>query len=147
MKDVRLLTTVISAGEEIARFASLYPDAGGVVSFIGQVRASDACEALELSHYEPMTLPGMRALADQALARWPLDGVLVVHRAGVMRPGDVIVVVAAASRHRRDSFQAADFLMDYLKSDAWFWKRELRAGEWHWVEPRQADYADIARWG
>ncbi|MDD3798988.1 MAG: molybdenum cofactor biosynthesis protein MoaE [Novosphingobium sp.] len=146
MKDVRLLESAFAPGEAIERFAQGHPDAGGVVSFAGQVRAADGCEALELSHYAPLTLPGMDALADEALARWPLDGVMVVHRSGLMLPGETIVLVAAAARHRRDAFHAADFLMDHLKSDAWFWKREKRAGQWHWVEPREADYSDLARW-
>lgn len=146
MKDVRLLEQAFAPGEEIERFARAHPDAGGVVSFAGQVRASEGCEALELSHYAPLTLPGMEALADEALGRWPLDGVLVAHRVGVMLPGETIVLVAAASRHRRDAFLAADFLMDHLKSDAWFWKREKRGGQWRWIEPRDADFSDLSRW-
>ena len=80
------------------------------------------------------------------MARWALEGLLLHHRTGRMQPGDPIVLVAAAARHRRDAFEAADFAMDHLKSDAWFWKREKRAGEWHWVEPRAEDHHDLARW-
>ena len=147
MKDVRLLDGPFSPGEEVDRFAGEHPDAGGIVSFTGQVRATDTCEALELSHYEPLTLPSMESLAIQAQARWPLDGLLVIHRTGLMKPGEPIVVVAAASRHRRDAFEAADFVMDHLKSDAWFWKREKRADGWHWIEPRDQDHDDLKRWG
>lgn len=146
MKDVRLLDAAFTAGEAIDRFAAALPQAGGVVSFTGQVRAGDGCEALELLHYAPMTLPGMEVLADDALGRWPLDGLLVMHRSGVMLPGETIVLVAAAARHRRDAFLAADFVMDHLKSEAWFWKREKRGGVWQWIEPRAADYSDISRW-
>ena len=89
----------------------------------------------------------MRALGEQVLARWPLAGLLILHRSGVMLPGEPIVLVAAAARHRRDAFAAADFAMDHLKSESWFWKREKRGGEWHWIEPRPEDYADLARWG
>jgi molybdopterin synthase catalytic subunit len=80
------------------------------------------------------------------LARWPLDGLLIMQRSGRMVPGEPIVLVAAAARHRRDAFAAADFAMDHLKSESWFWKRELRGGAWHWIEPRAEDYADKARW-
>jgi len=146
MRDVRLALTPLRAGAEIDAFAASHSASGGIVSFTGQVRAGDGCEALELSHYAPLTLPVMEALADQALARWALDGVLVIHRSGLMLPGETIVLAAAASRHRRDAFQAADFLMDHLKSQAWFWKREKRADGWHWIEPRGQDHADLARW-
>lgn len=149
--DVRLLTEVLDAAAELAAFTAAHPRAGGVVSFLGQVRIEDgteaSVEALELRHYEPLTLPAMRALAGQVEARWMLEGLLILHRSGIMRPGDPIVLVAAASRHRRDAFAAADFAMDHLKSESWFWKREKTGGTWRWIEPRQQDFADLARWG
>ena len=144
--DVRLLEAAFDVAAEMGQFAAGHPSAGGVVSFLGQVRAGDSVEALELQHYGPLTLPGMRALAEEALRRWALDGLLVLHRSGVMLPGDPIVLVAAAARHRRDAFAAAEFTMDHLKSDSWFWKREKARGEWRWIEPRAEDHADIARW-
>jgi molybdopterin synthase catalytic subunit len=146
-RDVRLLEHTLEPGTELAAFAAAHPAAGGIASFIGKVRPDDGVELLELSHYEPLTLPGMVALAEEALGRWALDGILIRHRIGQMRPGDPIVLVAAAARHRRNAFEAADFAMDHLKSDAWFWKREKRAGEWRWIEPRAEDHADLARWG
>jgi len=146
-KDVRLLETALVPEAALAAFAAAHPQAGGIVSFTGKVRPDGDVEALELSHYERLTLPGMETLADETLGRWPLDGLLVQHRIGMMRPGDPIVLVAAAARHRRDAFQAADFAMDHLKSDAWFWKREKRADGWHWIEPRAQDHADRERWG
>ena len=146
MADVSLLTAPFDPGSEIAAFTAAHPAAGGIVSFLGQVRSGDGVEALELRHYAPLTLPGMIALADAALARWPLDGLLILHRVGQLAPEEPIVLVAAAARHRRDAFAAADYAMDHLKSDAWFWKRELRAGVWRWVEPRGEDHADLARW-
>ena len=94
-----------------------------------------------------MTLPGMQALAAEAGRRWALGGLLILHRHGEMRPGDPIVLVAAAARHRRDAFAAADFAMDHLKSESWFWKREKTAAGWRWIEPRPQDHADKARWG
>lgn len=144
--DVRLLTAPFDPAGELARFTAAHPQAGAIVSFLGQVRHGGGVEALELSHYAPLTLPGMAALGEAALARWALDGLLIVHRCGEMAPGDPIVLVAAAARHRRDAFAAADFAMDHLKSSAWFWKRERVGGEWRWVEPRDADHADLERW-
>jgi molybdopterin synthase catalytic subunit len=147
--DVRLLDAPFDAVAEIAAFTARHRGAGGVVSFIGQVRTdagAEAVEALELRHYGPLTLPAMEELAARALGRWKIDGLLVVHRSGLMEPGDPIVLVAAASRHRREAFAAADFAMDHLKSESWFWKREKVGGTWRWIEPRAQDYEDIARW-
>jgi molybdopterin synthase catalytic subunit len=144
--DVRLLGDAFDPAAALAAFAAAHPQAGGIASFLGKVRPDQAVEALELSHYEPLTLPGMERLAEAALERWPLDGILIHHRSGTMYPGDPIVLVAAAARHRRDAFEAADYAMDHLKSDAWFWKREKRAGVWQWVEPRAQDHADLTRW-
>ena len=144
--DVRLLDKGLSVGEALAAFNAANGEAGGVVSFLGKVRPDGDVRALELSHYEPLTLPGMRELAEAARDRFALDGVLVWHRIGVMTPGEAIVLVATAARHRRDAFAAADYLMDHLKSAAWLWKRERRADGWHWIEPRRHDHEDIARW-
>lgn len=147
MADVRLLTEAFDAACELAAFTAAHPQAGGIVSFLGQVRAGGGVEALELQHYEPLTLPAMQQLAASVHRRWNLDGLLVIHRSGTMAPGDPIVLVAAASRHRRDAFAAADFAMDHLKSESWFWKREKSGGQWRWIEPRDQDFEDIARWG
>lgn len=147
MSEVRLLTASFDPAQELAVFTARHPEAGGVVSFLGQVRAGGGVEALELQHYEPLTLPAMEQLARRICARWDLDGLLLLHRSGVMEPGDPIVLVAAAARHRRDAFAAADYAMDHLKSEAWFWKRERTGGEWRWIEPRDEDFEDIARWG
>ncbi|WP_232491625.1 molybdenum cofactor biosynthesis protein MoaE [Novosphingobium kaempferiae] len=146
MSDVRLITAAFDAGEEMRAFTAAHPQAGGIVSFLGQVREGGGCEALELRHYDPLTLPAMRDLAAQVRERWALDGLLVIHRSGVMLPTEPIVLVAAAARHRRDAFAAADFAMDHLKSESWFWKREKTGGEWRWIEPRTQDFEDIARW-
>ena len=148
-RDVRFLDAAFDPAAELGTFSRAHPQAGGVVSFLGQVRAEAGVQAvleLELTHYEPLTLPGMRDLARSAASRWALDGMLIVHRSGRMGPGDPIVLVAAAARHRRDAFAAADYAMDHLKSRAWFWKRERTAAGWRWIEPRQADHADLARW-
>lgn len=144
--DVRLLDKGMSVGEALAAFNAAYGTAGGIVSFVGKVRPDGAVRTLELSHYEPLTLPGMEALTQASLPRFALDGALVWHRVGAMNPGEAIVLVATAARHRRNAFDAADYLMDHLKSAAWFWKRERRDDGWHWIEPREQDRADLARW-
>ncbi len=138
----------MSVGEALAGFDAAHREAGATVSFLGKVRAEagQAVKALELTHYEPLTLPGIEGLAQTAHDRFALDGALVWHRIGTMAPGDPIVLVATAARHRRAAFDAAQFVMDHLKSAAWLWKRERRADGWHWVEPRDGDHADLARW-
>ena len=136
----------MSAGEALAAFNALHPEAGGITSFVGKVRGAGNVRALDLTHYPPLTLSGMEELAETALDRFACSGLLVWHRIGVMIPGDAIVLVAAAAAHRRESINAVDFCMDYLKSASWFWKREKRADGWHWIEPRADDYADRARW-
>ena len=145
-KRVRLLAEPFVPGALVGPFTDAHPGLGGVCTFVGEVRGGDGVEALELSHYEPLTLAGMNDLADQALARFELMGILIVHRVGEMRPGEPIVLVSAAARHRRAAIDAVDFAMDHLKSDAWFWKREKRTGAWHWIEPREQDHADLRRW-
>jgi len=146
VRDIRLLDRAFNPGALIGPFTDANPGLGGVATFVGEVRADEGVEALELSHYEPLTLPGMHALADEAFARFELMGLLIAHRVGVMQPGEPIVCVSAAAMHRRDAIQAVDFTMDHLKSDAWFWKREKRAGKWHWIEPRGQDHSDLKRW-
>lgn len=144
--DVRLLAEPFSPGPLVAGFTQAHPGLGGVCTFVGEVRCDAGVEALELRHYGPLTLPGMEALAGSALARFDLMGILIVHRTGVMQPGEPIVLVSAAARHRRDAIGAVDFAMDHLKSESWFWKRELAGGEWRWIEPRDQDFEDLARW-
>ena len=146
MKDVRLLIEPFNPGQLVGPFTNAHPGLGGVCTFVGEVRGDGDVEALELSHYEPLTLAGMDDLADQALARFDLMGILIAHRVGELHPGEPIVLVSAAARHRRGAIQAVDFAMDHLKSDAWFWKREKRAGEWRWIDPRPEDHADLERW-
>lgn len=146
-RDIRLLAEPFDPNAAIDALSTATPEAGGIASFVGKVRLGEGVEALELSHYKPLTLPGMEALAERADARFALKGLTILHRTGEMRLGEPIVLVAAAAHHRRDAIAAVDFCMDHLKSAAWFWKRELRGGEWHWIEPREQDHEDLARWG
>ena len=145
--DVRLLDKMFIPGTLIGPFTQAHPGLGGVSTFVGEVRGeAGGVEALELTHYEPLTVPGMVELAETACARFDLMGMLMVHRVGVLRVGEPIVCVSAAARHRRGAIDAVDFAMDHLKSAAWFWKREKRADGWHWIEPRADDHAALARW-
>ena len=146
MRDVRLLAHPFDPGALVGSFTKASPGVGGVCTFVGQVRGDDGVEALELTHYEPLTLPGMEQLAGDACARFALTGILLIHRTGRLAPGEPIVCVSAAAKHRRGAIEAVDFAMDHLKSAAWFWKRELRGGVWRWIEPRSQDHADLARW-
>ncbi len=147
MLDVRLLTEPFNPGAFVGPFTNAHPGLGGVCTFVGEVRGGGGVEALELSHYEPLTLPGMQALAETVANRFGLMGMLMLHRVGKMYPGEPIVCVSAAAEHRRSAIDAVDFAMDHLKSDSWFWKRELRGGIWSWIEPRDQDHADLRRWG
>lgn len=150
MRDIRLLETMFIPGALIGPFTQANPGLGGVCTFVGEVRSDSGVEALELQHYAPLTLPGMHELADRAFGRFDLMGLLMVHRVGLMMPGEPIVCVSAAARHRRDAIDAVDFCMDHLKSASWFWKREKRSpeegGGWHWIEPRADDFASRSRW-
>jgi molybdopterin synthase catalytic subunit len=147
MIEVCLLDRPFEPSSFVDAFIAGLPEQGGVCTFIGTVRGDGGVEALELSHYAPLTLPGMEALAEHTAERFGLLGLLLLHRTGLLAPGEPIVCVSAAASHRRAAFDAAQFAMDHLKSRAWFWKREKRAGQWHWIEPRAEDYADLARWG
>jgi len=146
MRDIRILTDPFVPGELIGPFTNANPGLGGVCTFVGEVRGEQDVEALELTHYEPLTLAGMNELADRAFDRFDLMGLLMVHRIGRLHPSEPIVCVSAASKHRRDAINAVDFCMDHLKSAAWFWKREKRSDGWHWIEPREEDYSDRDRW-
>lgn len=121
-------------------------DAGAIVAFTGVVRGDDNVTTLTLSHYPEFTDSQITQIVETASARWPLTAVSIIHRAGEMTPGEPIVFVATASAHRRAAFEAADFLMDYLKSEAPFWKQERRGDVQEWIEPRREDITDKARW-
>jgi len=128
-------------------FTERFPEAGAIASFIGQVRGERGeVDALILDHYAGVTESEIAKIAEEALSRWPLFGLAIIHRVGEIAPGEPIVFVAAASKGRRAAFQAVDFLMDYLKSEAPFWKKESRGGQTQWIEPRAEDFEDKARW-
>lgn len=122
---------------------------GAVVTFTGLVRNSSALgavSAIELEHYPAMTEKSLRALVDEAARRWPILGATVIHRIGYLEAGAPIVLVAVASAHRDAAFQAASFIMDYLKTRAPFWKKEWVNGVAHWVDAKASDDAAADRW-
>jgi molybdopterin synthase catalytic subunit len=131
---------------DVAAELAALPPAGAHATFAGQVRPDDGVEALELEHYPGMTEAALRNLAEAATARWGLAGAVVVHRVGVMIPGDTIVFVGTAAPHRGAALEACAFLIDRLKIDAPFWKRETRGSERRWVEHRATDDAAARRW-
>ena len=146
---IAISNTSFEPAEALRAFTAKSHGAGGIVSFTGHVRPSSKAgvvTSLYLQAYSPMTERGIEAAAQDAKSRWDLINLRIIHRIGEMAPGDPIVFVATASPHRRAAFEAADFLMDYLKTKAIFWKKETGPDGAHWIEPRAEDYADSARW-
>lgn len=121
-------------------------DAGALVTFSGIVRGGDVA-AMTLEHYPGMTEAALAEIEAEACARWDLSASLIIHRVGRLMPGENIMMVAAASRHRKAAFEAAEFLMDYLKTRAPFWKKEETPEGARWVDAREEDDAAVARWG
>ena len=143
---VRVQSEPFDLGAETAVFAAGRTDAGAVVTFTGIVRGDDDLAEMEIEHYPGMTERALAEMRDQAMSRWHLAEALVIHRHGRMLPGELIMMVATAARHRADAFAAAEFLMDYLKSRAPFWKKERRAGGESWVAARAEDEDALTRW-
>lgn len=125
-------------------------DIGAVVTFIGLVRDSAQAEsisAMELEHYPGMTEKALQDIVDQAHQRWQLQGVSIIHRVGKLRPAEQIVMLAVASPHRGEAFQACEFMIDFLKTRAPFWKKEYTPQGAHWVDARESDSTALKRWG
>ena len=134
-------------GAESDVFAAAATGMGAVVTFTGVVRDVDGgLEAMEIEHYPGMTESAIRKIAEDARDRWSLGDVLVIHRYGRLAPGERIMMVATAAPHRKDAFEAAEFLMDYLKSRAPFWKKELTAEGEGWVDAKDTDEDALKRW-
>src|SRR5437588_8997701 len=146
---IRIQEADFDIAKEIAALSRGRSDIGAVVSFSGICRGNEATgkiAALTLEHYPGMAEAEIKRHADEAMSRWPLDGLTVIHRVGRITPGENIVLVLAASQHRQAAFQAAEFLMDYLKANAPFWKREESAKGTSWIEARGHDDDAAARW-
>lgn len=125
------------------------PDAGALVSFSGICRADDTLSALELEHYPGMAETQIQKIVEEAMAKWPIQGALVIHRVGKIAVGETIVLVAVTSAHRHAAFDGANFIMDFLKSRAPFWKKEHLAegGEGSWIDAKESDEDALSRWG
>jgi molybdopterin synthase catalytic subunit len=147
---IRVQQEDFDIGAEIARLKAGRTDIGAVVTFLGTVRdcaSGHALEEMTLEHYPGMTERELEHIETEACARWPLQASLIVHRTGTLKPGDNIVLVATASEHREGAFAAAEFLMDYLKTRAPFWKRESGPDGSRWVEAEEGDEHARTRWG
>lgn len=146
---IRIQEADFDIAQEIARLSAGRTDVGAVVSFTGICRGTEGSApiaALTLEHYPGMAEAEIKRHADEAIARWPLQGLTIIHRFGRIAPGENIVLVVTASSHRQAAFEAAEFLMDYLKTNAPFWKQEESARGTSWIEARDHDDAAAARW-
>jgi molybdopterin synthase catalytic subunit len=146
MKTIRVQQEDFDYGVECESLAASGTDVGAVVFFLGLVRGDRGLDALVLEHYPGMTEREISRHVVEAEKRWPLAGVTVVHRVGRLHPGERIVLVAVASSHRAAAFEAAQFLMDYLKTSAPFWKQEHRGQDVEWVVPKDSDAAAAIKW-
>jgi molybdopterin synthase catalytic subunit len=149
MNNVRVQTGDFDLGLEVARLREGDARVGAVVAFVGTVRdLNDGAQvaAMELEHYPGMTEKALDDIAAQAAARWPLFATLVIHRVGPLLPLDQIVLVAVTAAHRGDAFAACEFIMDYLKTEAPFWKKEDTPDGARWVDARVTDETARARW-
>ncbi len=145
--SVRLTTGPFEPGADLTRFCAGRTESGAVASFVGLARAeAGAATALELEAYPGFTEVEIGRMVARATERFGLHDALVIHRHGAIAPGEPIVMVATAAAHRREAFEACDYLMDYLKSRAPFWKKEHGPAGARWIEPTARDLDDVARW-
>ena len=149
MTTIRIQTEDFDAGAEIAKLRAGNPKVGAIASFVGvcrDVNDGESVATMTLEHYPGMTEKALAKIVDEALARWRIIDVTVVHRVGELEPTDQIVLVVVSSGHRGDAFAACEFLMDYLKTRAPFWKKEQTAEGARWVEARTSDDDAARRW-
>lgn len=146
--ETRVQEAPFDLGLETTRFAERQKGMGAIVTFTGIVRdlGEGDLHAMEIEHYPGMTEKALEEIARDAADRWSLGDILIIHRHGVLRAQDMIMMVATASKHRVDAFQAAEFLMDFLKSRAPFWKKEVSAESADWVAARDEDEDALKRW-
>lgn len=150
MPRVSIQTQDFDLGAEVARLRAGDGGVGAVASFVGTVRErsdGQTVQAMELEHYPGMTEAAIESMIDQALARFEIRAARVVHRVGLLGAGEQIVLVVVSAAHRGQAFQACEFLMDYLKTQAPFWKKEQTPEGARWVDARVSDDAALARWG
>jgi molybdopterin synthase catalytic subunit len=149
MNEVRVQAGDFDLGLEVARLRAGDARVGGVVTFVGTVRDMNdgaSVAEMELEHYPGMTERALEEIVEQARARWPLFGALVIHRVGPLKPLDQIVLVAVSAAHRGEAFAACEFIIDYLKTDAPFWKKEQTPDGARWVDARLTDDSARAKW-
>jgi molybdopterin synthase catalytic subunit len=148
--SVRVQTADFDLTAEVAALRAQNPKVGAVACFIGTVRdlnEGSNVAAMELEHYPGMTEKALQSIADEARRRWPGSDVLIVHRVGKLYPLDQIVLAAATAAHRHEAFAACEFVMDFLKTQAPFWKKETTEAGERWVDARVCDDEALARWG
>lgn len=147
--SVRVQTEDFDLNVELAQLRAGNSKVGGIVSFVGTVRdLNDGADiaGMELEHYPGMTEPSIDAIIEQARQRWPIYGALVVHRVGPLKPTEQIVLVAVTAAHRGEAFAACEFIIDYLKTEAPFWKKEQTPQGARWVDARVSDDAALEKW-
>ncbi len=146
--SIRVQSQPFDMGFEVQAFTDSVPGAGAVVTFSGLVRdEGGSLGAMEIEHYPGMTEKALQSICDEAIERWSLTDALIIHRHGKLSPGEQIMMVATAARHRSDAFEGAEFLMDFLKSRAPFWKKEFTGDGAEWVDAKQSDEEALERWG
>ncbi|MGV6801375.1 MAG: molybdenum cofactor biosynthesis protein MoaE [bacterium] len=146
---IRIESNSFTPAEELENYRRHNADAGAIASFTGYVRPKADMQdvtSLYLEHAAGLTEKSIAEFSNRAQQRWNIDPPLIIHRIGTILAGEPIVLVATSAAHRRDAIAGVDFLMDYLKTRAFFWKKEKRSGEDVWIEPRQQDYLDADRW-
>lgn len=149
MMQIAVQTEDFDVSAALAALRADNPAMGAVVSFVGLVRdvnEGQQVRAMELEHYPGMTEKSLQMIADKAAQQWNLMGGIIIHRVGVLQPLDQIVLVAAASAHRGEAFAACEFMMDYLKTEAPFWKKESTPDGEKWVDARDSDEQAMAKW-
>ncbi len=149
MSDVRIQTEDFDLSQEMAQLRAGNAKVGAIVSFVGTVRDLNegaSVAEMELEHYPGMTEQSIQAIIDQARERWPVYGALVIHRVGPLKPMDQIVLVAVTSPHRGEAFSACEFIIDYLKTEAPFWKKEQTPQGARWVDARTSDDDALRKW-
>jgi molybdopterin synthase catalytic subunit len=149
MSEVRIQAEDFDLSHEVAQLRAGNAKVGGIVTFVGAVRDLNegaAVAEMELEHYPGMTEQSIQAIIDQAKARWPIYGALVIHRVGPLKPMDQIVLVAVTSPHRGEAFSACEFIIDYLKTEAPFWKKEQTPEGARWVDARTSDDDALKKW-
>jgi len=146
--DIRVQESPFDLGAEANAFAVKQTGMGALVTFTGIVRdlKGGDLDTMEIEHYPGMTEKAIEKIANEALSRWSLGDVLIIHRYGKLHHDEVIMMVATAARHRADAFQGAEFLMDFLKSRAPFWKKEVTADSTDWVAAKDEDEDALSRW-